>query len=336
MKKTRILAVMTAAVLALSACGVNGDLKKTAMEAKGIKVTAGDIATLTTAYAGKENFDMAKTSVVESVKKSIQYLSLGEAMDIELTEQEKIQSTSTRANFAAQNGGYKAFKKYAEQNGSSIEFFDKFGEAVAYTTKVNEKVEERIGDKELTDEDLKEFYTDNYMRVKHILIKVDEAAGVADMKAAKTKAEEVLKKLNEGGDFIALMNEYTTDRGADNSINGGETGYIFKEGDFGNPAFEDAAKALKEGEYTKELVEVTGGSYEGYHIIMRLDLPEDMGDKKEDVSAGAEQARFDKELDKMLEEYGIEVEVYDDVIDAITADMVSDIPKTDSGVGVTY
>lgn len=336
MKKTRILAVMTAAVLALSACGVNGDLKKTAMETKGIKVTAGDIAVLTTAYAGKEGFDMAKTSVVESVEKSLQYLSLGEAMDIELTEQEKIQGKSTRANFASQNGGYKAFKKYVEENGSSIEFFDRFGEAVSYTTAVNEKVEERIGTEAVSDEDVKKYYNDNYMRVKHILIKVDEAAGVKDMAAAKTKAEEVLKKLNEGGDFIALMNEYTTDRGADNSINGGEMGYVFKEGDFGNPAFENASKALKAGEYTKELVEVKGGSYEGYHIIMRLDLPEDMGDKKDEVSAGAEQARFDNELLKLLEEHGIEVKLYDDVIDAIAADMVSDIPKTDNGVGVTY
>ena len=93
------------------------------------------------------------------------------------------------------------------------------------------------------------------------------------MEDAKTKAEAILAKLAAGEDFEALMNAESDDVDAEGKVNGGEEGYIFKEGDFGNPAFEDASKALAVGEYTTELVEVNGASYSGYHIIKRYDVP---------------------------------------------------------------
>ncbi|MDP4133938.1 MAG: peptidylprolyl isomerase [Bacillota bacterium] len=153
--------------------------------------------------------------------------------------------------------------------------------------------------KSVTDEEAKKYYTDNYMRVKHILLMVD-GKKIADMKTAKEKAAEVLSKLNAGGDFEKLMAEYTGDVNAQGQVNGGAEGYVFKSGDFGNPAFENAAAALKVGEYTKEPVEVSS-SYQGYHIIKRYELSQSYYDQntngiKEIIKSAAGEAAFASEL----------------------------------------
>ena len=124
----------------------------------------------------------------------------------------------------------------------------------------------------LTDEALLKYYNDNYARVKHILIKVGDE-GISDLDAAKAKADEVIAELNGGADFETLMTKYSGDVDSDGNINGGATGYVFKSGDFSNPAFEDASFALAVGEYTKEPVKVEA-SYSGYHIIKRYALEE--------------------------------------------------------------
>lgn len=328
MKKTGLAAVLAAASLMLASCG-NGTLDKVAMEIGNQKITAGDIATLTMLESGEENFDAALDSTAELVELYAKYNALGKAMKIELTDEDKANGTAIRAQFASANGGYKEFKKYMKENSSSVEFLDMLGVTNSYYTYVNEKIDEKLGDKEATDEELQKYYTDNYMCVKHILIKADEANGV-DMDGAKKKAEEVLTKLNEGGDFVALMKEYSEDKDADGNENCGETGYVFKDGDFGNDAFEDAAAALKPGEYTKELVKVEGGSYSGYHIIMRLELPAEMGDNKESVSSAYAQKQREDIFNSMCEEYGIKVVVNQDVIDSLKANMLSELPKTET------
>lgn len=100
--------------------------------------------------------------------------------------------------------------------------------------------------------------------VKHILVAFDEEAlgDVTDEKkaAAKKEAEEVLKKLNEGGDFDALMTEYNDDPGAT------PEGYTFADDGTMVKQFTDASFALEIGE-TSGLVET---SY-GYHIIRRME-----------------------------------------------------------------
>ena len=100
--------------------------------------------------------------------------------------------------------------------------------------------------------------------VKHILIAFDEEGlgDVTDEKktAAKAEAEEVLKKLNEGGDFDKLMEEYNDDPGAT------PEGYTFADDGTMVKQFTDASFALEIGE-TSGLVET---SY-GYHIIQRME-----------------------------------------------------------------
>ena len=80
-------------------------------------------------------------------------------------------------------------------------------------------------------------------------------------------AEEIIEKLDNGEDFADLAAEYSAD--TSNSDDGGYLGYISKDGNMVQE-FEDAAFALKDGNYSKTPVETTYG----YHIIYRTDTEE--------------------------------------------------------------
>ena len=114
-------------------------------------------------------------------------------------------------------------------------------------------LEKVVGEK-MTDKQLKNAY--------------DEAVGsqpdVEEVKAAhilveeESTAKDIIKKLNDDGDFAELAKEYSKDGTAEN---GGDLGYFAKSDVV--PEFADAAFSLKEGTYTKEPVK----SQFGYHVI---------------------------------------------------------------------
>lgn len=93
------------------------------------------------------------------------------------------------------------------------------------------------------------------VEASHILFNVEDPAREAEVRA---KAEDVLKKLNSGGDFAALAKQYSQDTGS--AAQGGYLG-PFQRGQM-VPEFEEAAFALKPGE-TSGLVR----SQYGFHII---------------------------------------------------------------------
>ncbi len=78
---------------------------------------------------------------------------------------------------------------------------------------------------------------------------------------AQQKAENVLKKVQAGGNFANLAKEYSEDSGS--ASKGGDLGW-FKKGAMVKP-FEDAVFSLKVGEVTKKLVQ----TQYGYHIIKK-------------------------------------------------------------------
>lgn len=127
-------------------------------------------------------------------------------------------------------------------------------------------------DGEVTETDAKKFYDENIEQFKqpeqvqasHILIKPE--AETEEAKAeAKKKAQEVLKKVKDGGDFAALAKEHSA---CPSSQQGGDLG-MFGRGQM-VPAFEEAAFGMKVGEVTDELVETQFG----YHIIKVTDKQE--------------------------------------------------------------
>ncbi len=91
-----------------------------------------------------------------------------------------------------------------------------------------------------------------YMAAMHILI------------SDKATAEDVLKRIKKGEEFETLMFEYTEDPGVKQAPY-----YVFTDGEMVSE-FEKAVKALKPGEISG-LVKSTYG----YHIIKRIEIPEE-------------------------------------------------------------
>lgn len=100
-----------------------------------------------------------------------------------------------------------------------------------------------------------QYITDNgYMRAQHILVENEETA------------HEVVKKLEEGADFMELVAQYNTDPGMTNA---GEAGYFFGTGEM-VAEFENGCKELEEGEISAPVKTAYG-----YHIIRRLEPSEE-------------------------------------------------------------
>lgn len=130
------------------------------------------------------------------------------------------------------------------------------------------KAVEKYVENTITEEEIKNYYNENTVgdiSAKHILIKVkddsdENSEGLSD-EEAKKKAEELIKKLDDGANFDTLAKENSDDEGS--ASNGGDLGY-FNKGEMVKE-FEDAAYDLKVNKYTKEPVKTTYG----YHIILK-------------------------------------------------------------------
>ena len=118
----------------------------------------------------------------------------------------------------------------------------------------------------IKEKDIKKYYDDKVVgdiSAKHILIKVksdSDQEGLSD-EEAKKKANELIKKLDNGEDFAKLAKENSDDTGS--AANGGDLGY-FNKGQMVKE-FEEAAFDLRVNDYTKEPVKTTYG----YHIILK-------------------------------------------------------------------
>lgn len=244
--------------------------------------------------------EMLKTRVFEKAAELKLAAAKAAEMEITLTDEESTAITENKNSFIQGLGSQSKF----EEALSSVKMTETELTAMWKNMVLASKLSEELTSEDATtDEALKAFYNDNYMRVKHILVKVGDD-GIEDLDAAKTKADEIVAKLSEGADFETLMNENSSDIDAEGNVNGGATGYVFKEGDFGNPAFENASKALNVGEYTTEPVLVEG-SYSGYHIIKRYALEETYFDNNEDsvkdaVLAAVEEKAYDEVIAEMM------------------------------------
>jgi len=138
-----------------------------------------------------------------------------------------------------------------------------------------------------------EFITPEQVRARHILV------GSAD------EADEILKQLNNGADFIELAKEKST---CPSASEGGDLGY-FSKGDM-IAEFEDAAFALDVGEISP----VVKTEF-GYHIIKLLDkkpetlieLEDAMQDIEEKLKLEKQNTAFDDYLNMLREKADIKI-----------------------------
>ena len=152
-------------------------------------------------------------------------------------------------------------KKYYEENGGAFETPE--SAKVEYLVLSAEALAAQVV---LGADDVRSYYEQNSARygtpeqrkASHILIKLEPGANDEQRKAARSKAEELLKQLKSGGDFAALAKANSADAGS--AAAGGDLG-AFTRDTMVKP-FADAAFALKEGALS-ELVETEFG----LHII---------------------------------------------------------------------
>lgn len=133
---------------------------------------------------------------------------------------------------------------------------------------LEEKLDARIGD--VSDEEWMDSY--KQVRARHILVGTDSRPE----DQAQRRAEEVLNKIKEGGNFEELAKEFSDDPGSKD--NGGDLGFFGKG--MMVPEFEKVAFDLKSG----EISDVVKSDF-GFHIIRveetRTDLPPDFEENKE-------------------------------------------------------
>lgn len=153
-----------------------------------------------------------------------------------------------KAEYAEQYGSEEALEEALTSSGMTIEDMEIEIEKFL-------QLEKLIGAEiDITEEAMRTYFEENEdtfaqeeeVEASHILLSDEEAA------------EEVIEKLEEGEDFAALAEEYSTD--TSNASNGGELG-SFASGAM-VPEFEEAAFAMEIGE-TSDPVETEFG----YHVI---------------------------------------------------------------------
>lgn len=174
----------------------------------------------------------------------------------------------------------------------------------------------------VTDGEIKKYYDDEVfgdIKASHILIKSEATSSMTDAEKANKeeealrKAKEIITKLDAGEDFATLAKEYSQDDS--NKEEGGDLGY-FSKGKMVDE-FEDAVKALKNGEYTKEPVKTSFG----YHIVLKVDQKEktSLDSIREDIIETISEDKLNDDptlqitaMMKLREEYGMAIQ--DDVL----------------------
>ena len=203
-------------------------------------------------------------------------------------EDSKESKDYAKAEVASMKQQYEAhgynFSDVLAQYGYNSE--DDLIDVYAKTYKKEQVVKNYLKKNKVTDDEIEKYYNEEIYgdySAKHILIKStatdsmtdDEKSAAED--AAKAKAEEVIKKLEDGANWSDLVKEYSEDSGSVDS-----DGLIenFTKGDVVDEFF-NSVVSLKDGEYTKTPVKSTYG----YHIILRVSATDkpSLEDKKEDI-----------------------------------------------------
>lgn len=133
-------------------------------------------------------------------------------------------------------------------------------------------IKDYVANKVVTDEEVTEYYDANIIgevEVKHILItsnaNEEDSDEVKEQKEeeAKKKAEDIIKKLDNGESFDSLAKKYSDDKAT--AAKGGKIGK-FSSTDNLEASIVQALASLKKGKYTKEPVKTTYG----YEIVLKV------------------------------------------------------------------
>lgn len=340
MKKMNLLAILIAVTMLLSACNyVNvteaatlGDIvakkgdfmyylnmgktlamQKAQMEGQTI---ATDKDWETVMLDGKTAAAYAKDEAVYALKTVMTVYAKSKEAGYVMTEQDAEKISTAKKEIIDQLGGRYEYESTLKDMGVSLDELNAIIEMSGIAEGYQAQYKAQDETLKATDEEIAKKYNEEYVFVRHILISnqapqtdaVDplDAENAEDYDAkAKAEAEEILKKLSEGADFVALMNEHSDDgRDAEGKLQ--KTGYVMTDDGQMVKPFQDAAMALSEGAYTTELVKTDYG----YHIIKREALPKSGAEYDEaitNIAAVVEADKMEAKVNVWAEELGFKL-----------------------------
>ncbi|MRX71464.1 peptidylprolyl isomerase PrsA [Bacillus lacus] len=238
MKKLAIAAITATSLFALGACDNNAaDNSEVVAETKAGNITKDEL------YEAMKN-RFGKDVLTELVHEKV------------LSENYEISDSEVDAEIQNLKDQYgPQFEMVIAQQGENV-----VKEMVKVDLLRRKAAEEQV---EVTEDDLKEQYESlkGQIRASHILVDDEETAN------------EVKQKLDDGGDFAELAQEYSKDGSAQN---GGDLGWFGK--DRMVKEFEDAAFSLKEGEISAPVK-----SEFGFHIIQVTETVKPYEEMKEEL-----------------------------------------------------
>lgn len=254
--KKRMLITLCLTTLLVTGCGVakleNGEEVVASIDNKNI--TANDLYdTIKAKYARNVLIDMIDQTILGKLYKT------NDTMTTAINNQISYYKEQLGENFLP-------YIKSQIGVNSEAELFDVF----LLDYKRNEAAKDYVKTI-ITDNEINDYYntkTVGDIRASHILIKPDVTDSMTSdekteaEKKAENLAKEIITKINNGEKFADLAKKYSDDGSASN---GGDLGW-FNKGKMVQ-TFENAAFALKKGEYTKTPVK----SEFGYHIILKTD-----------------------------------------------------------------
>ena len=151
-------------------------------------------------------------------------------------------------NIKGQYDSEDAFNEALASSGSNLDSVKENIKTYLLTEKL---LKDRVS---ITDDQIKEYFDAN----KDSFAQAEQVEASHILVDDEKTAEEVKKKLDDGGDFAELAKEYSTD--TSNAESGGELGY-FGKGEMVQE-FDDKAFAMKKGEISEPVK-----TEFGYHII---------------------------------------------------------------------
>ncbi len=306
----KLLVTLTAGVMLLSGCAAGG---KTAVKVGDSAITDNMIK-----FVGEQMMTGAKPqNAADALKQSYLVYEIADKMGITLDDEETSAVKQQIASFKANQGGKTAGDKLLKSYGVDDELLTVLASSTYYSAKIFEQLD--LGDP--TDEELRQYFKDSYLRAKHVLIPTADMTTGADLDEtavaeAEKKANEVLEKAKNGEDFDTLIKDYNEDPGMESNADG----YVFTDNEMVQE-FEDATKSIQPGEVT------LCKSDFGYHIIQRLPLDGDDFDKfyednKSAVESSYSSVQEQKALEDKAAELGITTEEYEDVINSVTIEEI--------------
>ena len=178
----------------------------------------------------------------------------------------------------------------------NVESVDELKAMLSLDYKRDLAIKDYVKEKVVTDEEVTTYYDTKVIgdvKASHILIKPNakdsdsEETKTKKENEAKKKAEEIIKKLDNGEDFAKLAKKYSDDKGT--ASKSGNLGYFNMDDDF-EENFVSAAAALKKGAYSKEPVKTKYG----YEIILKVDEKDKK--KKDDLESTIRQTLADEKI----------------------------------------